>query len=81
MMATTWRTGGVLAVFCALTVVTTFVNKVFHFYFHWFSVCLLISVRSNELNSIFSISCRFLHVLAAEFKPLAVRIKISEVYM
>ena len=73
--------GGVLVVFCALTVVTTFVNKVFRFYFQWFNVCLLISVRLNELNSIFSIFCRFLHVLAIELKSLAVRITISEVYM
>ena len=33
MMATTWRTRGVVVVFCALTVVTTFVNKVFRFFF------------------------------------------------
>ena len=68
MMATTWRTGGVLTVFCVLTVVTTFVNKVFRFCCFCFSFSfLLFFVRLNELNSRFFIrdrSLSFLNVLA-----------------
>ena len=54
--------------FCVLTVVTTFVNKVFRFCYFCFSFSfLLFFVRLNELNSRFFIrdrSLSFLNVLA-----------------
>ena len=69
MMAATWRTRGVVVVFCALTVVTTFMNKVFRFFL---VLDCRFSARLKESISMFSIFCRFLlYQLYQKFRTTA----------
>lgn len=55
MMATTWQTRSVLVVFCVLTVVTTFVNKVFRFCF-LFGLPIFCSFKRIYFNAFYILS-------------------------